>query len=291
MIRTIAAAVLTLAMPLAAQTVREKMLVSTEWLNANRLTVKVLEIGDPATYDKGHIPGAVLIPMSSLVTQLDENPNQLPPIAQLESLFTNAGIGWRGRIVLYSRDPIDAARAWFTLDYLGYGERTAILDGGINRWIAEGRSLSTEPVIPKPSPFHPTIHPQVLVRFPAVRDAVRVRDTVSPWLVLIDARSPAQYAGDEAGADVQRPGHIPGAVNIPWPSNFTAGENPVLRSPDELRKIYESAGVAGGTRNIVYCRTGMQASVTYFTLRYLGCDAALYDGSFVEWSRSGQLVE
>ncbi len=290
-IRTAVFVMLSMAMPLMAQTVCDTMLVSTDWLQTHRLSVKLIEVGDRATYDKGHIPGARLVESSSLVRQLDQTPNELPAVEKLESLFTNAGIGRHGRIIIYSRDPILATRAWFTLDYLGCGDRTSILDGGITKWIAESRPVSTEPVADNPSVFYASIHDQTLTRFPAVREAVRLRDVVAPYLVLLDARSTAQFSGDEPGADVRRPGHIPSAINIPWSLNLTSTATPVFRPVDELRDLYERAGVSSQTRNIVYCRTGMQASVTYFALKYLGFDTTLYDGSFVEWSNSTELVE
>ncbi|MGZ7032603.1 MAG: sulfurtransferase, partial [Thermoanaerobaculia bacterium] len=228
---------------------------------------------------------------SSIVAQLEETPNELPPIAQLESVFGNAGIDRKHRVVLYSDDPILAARAWFTLDYLGRGQTTSILDGGKAKWVSERRALSTDPVIAKPSAFEAIPHEETITRFRAVRDAVRLRDLVEPYLVLIDAREPSQFCGDEAGADVRRPGRIPGAVNLPWSLNLTTTATPVLRPAAELRAIYEQSGVGKATRNIVYCRTGMQASVDYFVLKYLGYDASLYDGSFIEWSRSAELIE
>ncbi len=281
-----------MAIPAMAQAVCDTMIVSTDWLETHQRSVRVIEVGDRATYDQGHIPGAGLVETSSLVRQLDETPNELPTVEQAASAFTNAGAGRRGRIIIYSRDPILAARAWFTLDYLGSGDRTSILDGGIAKWIAEGRALSTEPGgAGSPAQFLASIHDQALTRFPAVRDAVRLREVVVPWLVLLDARSPAQYSGQEAGADVRRPGHIPGAINVPWSANLTTTVTPVFRPPDELRDLYERAGVTSQTRNVVYCRTGMQASVTYFVLKYLGYDASLYDGSFVEWSKSTEIVE
>ena len=274
----------------SAEQVRDEMLVSTDWLQAHRSAVKLIEIGDRASYLKAHIPGAVLIEPQSIVTQTGSTPNELPSIPQLESVFTNAGLGWHGQIVLYSRDPMLATRAWFTLDYAGAGARTSILDGGIGKWIAEGRIVSTEVTTPKPATFNAAMHDQAVTHFPAMRDAVRVSEIVGPYLVIIDAREQRQYSGSEAGQGVSCAGHIPGAVNIPMNLNFTSSDTPVFKSAGELRALYNRAGVTRVSRNVVYCRTGMQATVTYFVLKYLGYDASLYDGSFVEWSNSGAMV-
>lgn len=283
--RLIFALLLIVALPLTAQTVRKDMVVTTEWLANHLGQVSVLEIGDRAAYAVAHIPGARLIETSELVTQRDGTPNELPPIDALEALFTRAGVGNRERIVLYSRDPIFAARAWFTLDYLGQGQRAAILDGGFARWTDEQRPVTDAATPVTPARFESRVNAAVVAQFKAMRELVRYREVLGDDLVIIDARSPEQYCGKEAGADVQRPGHIPGAANIPWSENLTAGVTPRLLPEPELRELYTSAGVTPKSTNVIYCRSGMQASVGYFALRYLGYDAVLYDGSFIEWSR------
>jgi len=282
------AVVAMLASPLHAQTVREQMLVSADWLQRRLGSVTLLHIGDAAGYGASHIPGAVLVEMSSLLVQRDGTPNELPPIDALERVFRTAGVNARERIVIYSSDPLLAARAWFTLDYLGQGSRASLLDGGMAKWIAAGYTTSTTPAQPKPGSFEARPVPQAVTRLAAMRELVQLRDQLGPNFVLLDARSPAQFDGGEAGADVSRAGHIPGAVNIPYASNLdgTGG----FKSVYDLRLLYHQAGVTRDSANIVYCRTGMQASMTYFVLKYLGYDASLYDGSFIEWSKSGEMI-
>ena len=281
-------ALVILALPLHAQAVREEMLVQPDWLQRRLGTVTLLHIGDAAEYQRSHIPGAVLIELSSLLVQRDGTPNELPPVDALERVFRTAGVGVRERIVVYSSDPLLAARAWFTLDYLGQGNRAALLDGGLTKWIAAGYATSTERVQPKPGSFEARPVPETITRLAAMREMVRLRDQLGPNLVLVDARPPAQFHGDEAGPDVQHAGHIPGAVNIPYPSNLDATGS--FKSVHDLRLIYHQAGVTRQSANIAYCRTGMQASMTFFVLRYLGYDATLYDGSFIEWSNAGEMI-
>lgn len=277
-----------LALPIHAQAVREEMLVSADWLQRRLGTVTLLHIGDAAGYAASHIPGAVLVELSSLLVQRDGTPNELPPIDALERVFRAAGVGARERIVVYSSDPLPAARAWFTLDSLGQGERVAMLDGGLTKWLAAGYATSKERVQPKPGSFAARAVPQTVTRLAAMREIVRLREQLGSSLVLIDARSSAQFSGDEAGPDVQHAGHIPGAMNIPHASNLDATGS--VKSVYDLRLIYHQAGVTRGSTNIVYCRTGMQASMTYFVLRYLGYDVSLYDGSFIEWSNAGEMI-
>ena len=277
-----------LALPLHAQAVREQMLVSPDWLQRRLGTVTLLHVGDAAGYEAKHIPGAVLVETSSLLVQRDGTPNELPPVDVLERVFRAAGVGARERIIVYSSDPLLAARAWFTLDYLGQGDRAALLDGGLTKWIAAGYPTSTERVSPKPGAFEARPEPQLVTRLAAMREMVRLRDQLGPNLVLIDARSDAQFCGEEAGPDVRRAGRIPGAVNVPYASNLDA--TGAFKSVHDLRMIYHQAGVTRESANIVYCRTGMQAAMTYFVLRYLGYEASLYDGSFIEWSNAGEML-
>ena len=275
-IRIVAAAfVLLAAFAVHAQRVREEMLVSPGWLQRRLGTVTVLHIGDRASYEAGHIPTAVLV---------DGIKNELQPVEELVAMLRAAGVDGKGRIVLYGVDPIPAARAWFTLDYLGHGHRTSLLDGGYARWVADGGQVSTEPVVAEKGTFAARVLPQALMPLAEVR--ARVGDEKA---VLIDARPPAQFSGEEPGTGVTKPGHIPGAVNLPFGLHFAP--NGAYKPADELRALYTAAGVTRRSDNVAYCRTGMQASVTYFVLRYLGYDAALYDGSYLEWSGAGEATE
>ena len=273
-----------LAVPLAAQTVREEMLVSTEWLASHLDVVTIIEIGDRAAYDAAHVPGAMLIETAELMTQGNGTPNELPPIEALEAVLTRAGAANRGRMILYSRHPLQAARAWFTVDYLGHGQRAALLDGGFNRWVDEGRPTTGAVTQIQMVPFHADVNAAAITRIKAMKELVRDREVLDSSLVVIDARPPQYFRGQEPGSAVARAGHIPGAVNVPWNENLTTGVVPRLLPERELRELYARAGVSAKSTNIVYCRTGVQASLSYFVLRYLGYNATLYDGSYVEWS-------
>ena len=273
------------ALPVAAQSLRRDMLVSADWLAENLDNVILVDVGEKAEYDAAHIPGARFMERAQLVTVRNGIPNELPDVADLEAVFTQAGIGNRGRIVLYGRDQLVAARAWFTLDYLGHGSRTAILDGGLPHWMALGNPVSNETAAVEPVPLQARVNQNAVTPFKAVRELVRFLEVMGDSLVIIDARSPVQFRGKEPGRDIGRAGHIPGAVNVAWDENFTLGDIPRFLPERELRDLYKDAKVSSQSTNVVYCRTGMEASVTYFVLRYLGYDASLYDGSYYEWNR------
>ena len=113
-----------------------------------------------------------------------------------------------------------------------------------------------------------------------------VKNLNAARVALVDARPGSQYTGEVPGKGVKRGGHIPGAKNIFWLKNIVGKENPVMRPKSELRKLYETSGISRNKTVIVYCRSGGQASHAYFTLRYLGYDVVMYDGSFFEWSNT-----
>ena len=271
--------------PIAART-NSQLLVSTEWLQQHRLDrrLTIVEIGDPASYTSGHIAGARFVALRDLLIARESIPNELPDATALEKTLSTAGIPDRGRIILYSRDVIAAARAFFTLDYLGCGDRTSILDGGYAKWSSEGRPVESGPPAVAAVRFSARARPEVLVRLIALDTILYASELRELPVSIVDAREPVQFLGIEAGADITCPGHIPSAINVPWNANLTSSAVPVFRSVRELKALY--AGIDENAAVIVYCRTGMQASVTYFVLRYLGRDVHLYDGSYIEWSRN-----
>ena len=265
--------------------VRSDMLVSTDWLakRINDRDVFVIHVAaERKHFDDGHIPGARFLSSKEILTTRNGVANELPAVADLQKVFEQLGVGDTGRIVIYGENSgLLAARVYFTLDYLGHGDRAALLDGGIEKWKAEKLPVETQPVKTEPAGFTPRPRPQIVAKLDAMRDfsrtAVNADDTD---VALIDARPEEQYAGDQT----QRGGHIPGAASVYWVTHLLSRENPTMKPPSELSKIYEAAGLRSGQKAVAYCNTGMQASHTYFTLKYLGYDAMMYDGSFSEWS-------
>jgi thiosulfate/3-mercaptopyruvate sulfurtransferase len=263
------------------------LLVGTEDL-ADRLHDRrtvVIHVGlDRASYDAGHIPGARFLALSSIVAERDGAPIELPPADQLESAFEDAGVSDDSRVVLYGdMNGLLAARAFFTLDYLGKTD-AALLDGGIEEWRKEERPVST--AAPSGGRGSLTVHerPSLVVN----ADWVRERLGNDSTLVLVDARSPAEFTGETPGAGVTRPGHIPGAYNIFWRTAMVSDQDPRLRSPEVLSASYTLVDAAFGDTIVTYCLTGLQASHAYYVARYLRRPVVMYDGSFVDWSRRGE---
>jgi thiosulfate/3-mercaptopyruvate sulfurtransferase len=264
----------------------EQLLVSTRQL-APRLNdgrTVVIHVGrDRAGYDAGHIPGARFLPLSSIVTEVNGNANELPPVQQLEAAFEGVGVSDGSRVVLYGDlAGLAAARAFFTLDYLGKTD-AALLDGGLEQWRAEGRPTETTAPEARRGQLTVRARPDLVVDADWVRERLGNDSTV----VLIDARPPAEFSGQTPGEGVTRPGHIPGAHNIFWRTALVSETDLRLRSPEVLAAAFTLAEAAQRDTVVVYCRTGVQASHAYFVARYLERPVRMYDASFIDWSRRG----
>ena len=259
------------------------MLVQTSWL-ASHLSDKnlvILHVGvNRSAYEAGHIPGARFLALSEIAVTRNGLPNELPPVNDLKAVFERLGVGDHSNVVLYG-DMLGlfAARAYFTLDYLGHGSSAALLDGGLEKWSKEHGTVQTATGNFASAVL--TVHPQpsVIIEYPAVSDAVSKKS-----IALIDARPPADYSGTNDKTGNERSGHIPGAKNVFWQETLVSKENPVFLSAAEIRTKYISAGIKPGAQVIVYCHSGVQASHDYFTLKLSGFRPVLYDGSFADWS-------
>ena len=267
--------------------VQSQMLVSTSWLEQHRKdrNLVVLHVGrDRSEFDSGHIPGSRFVHLDDLVEQRKDSLNELPPVADLQATFERLGVGDQSHVVL-TGDALGilAARAYFTLDYLGHGDRASLLDGGTQRWMAESREISKEEVPPERAHFTPHVRPEILVSTVQMHDlSLQIsKGAINP--VLLDARPAAEYSGAMKSEAVPRAGHIAGAESLYWKKLIRSDADPRLLPPEELQQQFLGAGAPHGRPVITYCRTGMQSSFAYFVAKYLGYEAAMYDGSVYEW--------
>jgi thiosulfate/3-mercaptopyruvate sulfurtransferase len=259
-----------------------EMLVSTDWLAAHLKddALVVMHVGSQKDYDAGHIPGARLLTLAEIsVTGEGGLRLELPPVSTLKAALEKLGVSNSSRVVIYpAGEAVQAAtRVWFTLDYLGLGDRASLLDGGLAAWRAEGRPVSTEAAQWTPGTLTVTPRPALVAEADWIHAHLK-----DPKVRVVDARTPEFYSGENAGG-MPRAGHVPGAVNVPFSSLL--GEGRKLLPAAELR---EKLGPAGGT-TVTYCHIGAQATVVYFVARYLGHDVKLYDGSWQEWSGRKEL--
>jgi len=166
---------------------------------------------------------------------------------------------------------------------VGHGDQAALLDGGLEKWRSEGRNLTKDAATAAQGRFTPQPKPDLVVQIDAVKQ-MSSKPASSSSEVLLDVRPAADFRGEKGS-------HIPGAVNAYWMENQAGKENQALKSDAELRKLYETLGVTPDKRVVTYCNSGMQASQSYFTLKYLGYDVRMYDGSMSEWTAKGAPVE
>jgi thiosulfate/3-mercaptopyruvate sulfurtransferase len=268
----------TASAPKSSDGVRSDMLVSTQWLSQHLKdpNIVILHLVDNALdYKRGHIPGAHVLLMKDIATDSATMSSpvstELTSVEQLQKAFAEAGVGDNTRVIIYATNWFpNAARVWYTLDYLGHGDKAALLDGGIEQWLVENRPVSGE----TPKFATATFTPHVRENVRALLDEAKADTDTTATEQLVDARPERRY----------KAGHLAGANNVYWQDTLVSEDNPVFQSPEKLRAIYAAKGVVPGKKIVTYCEVGMQASHGYFLAKYLGYDAAMYDGSYQEWS-------
>lgn len=267
---------------------RPQMLVSTAWLQehlGDRNLVVVCVGRSRSSYDAGHIPGARFLAMDKIVEQRSDSLNELPPVAALQAAFESIGVSDDSSVVLYGESGgLLAARAYFSLDYLGHGDRSALLDGGLEKWIAEGRPTDRYPVNPPRAHLTTNVQPEILVATSQMRE---ITSGDANGYVLFDSRPPQEYDGEVASEAVPKAGHLPGAHSLYWKTLVQSEAVPALLDVEQLEGVMERAGADPQKTVITYCRTGIQSSFTYFVAKYLGYRAGMYDGSVYEWVHQG----
>lgn len=266
-------------------------LVDTAWVAAHLDDPKVRFVEsdeDYLLYDTGHIPGAVKVDWFTTL----QHPLRRDFLTsqEFEKMCSELGISNDTTVVFYGdKSNWFACYAFWLFSYYGH-EKLKIMDGGRTKWQQEDRPTSKD-VPSYPRARYTAKDPDKFIR--AFRD--EVFEQVDAKRPLVDVRSPQEYSGEllhmpnypQEGAT--RGGHIPGAKNIPW-SKATHPEDSTFKSAEELRQLYQEAGVMPDRKIIAYCRIGERSSHTWFVLTYLlGYPKVRnYDGSWTEW---GNLVD
>jgi thiosulfate/3-mercaptopyruvate sulfurtransferase len=271
-------------------------LVTTEWLSRHLgdpdlvvldCTVQVEArdgggfrvVSGRSAYERGHIAGAGFADLTGDLADSDLANGAipftfaLPAPERFAAVMGALGVGDGSRVVLYSASRPDwAARVWWMLRWIGF-DRAALLDGGLQAWTAEGRPLSTEPVARPAARLAVSLRPEVIADRDEVRAAIG-KGSVS----IIDALPEASFQGKISL--YARPGHIPGAANIP--STALVDESGRFLAREALAALH--GGVRPG-RAITYCGGGIAASSNAFVMTRLGFDdVAVYIGSLKEWA-------
>jgi thiosulfate/3-mercaptopyruvate sulfurtransferase len=261
-------------------------LVSTDWL-ATELGQPDLRVVDAswhmpasgrsgrAEFEAEHIPGAIFLDIDEVRDIANPAPHMLPAAAEFAAAMEQLGIGNQDRIVVYDNSPIrTAARGWFMLHYFG-ANNVAILDGGFQKWKAEGRPVESGSALSGGAEF----------RLAEDRGEIATKHELLGGIrePLVDARGAPRFEGAEADPRPGvEPGHIPGARNLPFGSLYN--EDGTFKSRDELKQLFEAAGVDPAKPFTATCGSGVTANSLIFAAHLLGNEQVrLYDGSWSEW--------
>jgi len=260
-------------------------LVSTQWL-AGQLGEPGLTILDaswfmPASGRNGreeflraHIPGARFLDIDAVSDSSNPAPHMLPGADDFARAMEEIGVSSDDRVVVYDNSPIrTAARGWFMLRH--FGADAAILDGGFQKWTAEGNPVEAGEAEPRAVAFHASERPEEVITKQQILGGIS--------LPIVDARGPARFEGSEADP---RPGiaagHIPGARNVPFSAIYN--EDGTFKSREELSRLFDNAGANVAQPFVASCGSGVTANALIFAAHLLGNDdARLYDGSWSEW--------
>ena len=271
----------------------EDVLVSTDWLhlhldqpNLRLVDIRghVLPASQPPPhyfnhhddYTKEHVPDAVFVDWVKEITDpTDPRHAEIAPPERYAAVMRRIGVSDDTFVVAYDdASGMFAARLWWSLNYYGH-PRVAVLDGGWNKWIAEGRPTTAEIPQIEPSDFHARPNRDIF------RSGVQVFSHLEGAQQLIDVRSPEEFAGKASRA--KRGGHIPGAVNLPRALLIHA--DGTMLSPEALRRRFNSAGISENSTDVVfYCNAGVSASFGLLALHAAGLQGgSVYDGSWKDW--------
>ncbi|MEI4484833.1 3-mercaptopyruvate sulfurtransferase [Frigidibacter sp. MR17.14] len=264
-------------------------LVSTDWLEAHLRDpdLRVLDASwylpamardAKAEYEARHIPGARFFDLDDISDSRSELPHMAPPIEKFMSRLRAMGVGDGHQVVVYDGAGIfSAPRVWWTFRLMGKTD-VAVLDGGLPKWLAEGRP--TEDLPPIIRDRHMTVQKQNQM----VKDVTQVAAASKLGdHEIIDARAAGRFRGDEPEPRPGlRAGHIPGAKNVPIATLMTP--EGTLKPAAELKAVFEAAGVDLSKPAITSCGSGVTAAVLSLALQIIGHrDHSLYDGSWAEW--------
>ncbi|MGH6917631.1 MAG: sulfurtransferase [Geminicoccaceae bacterium] len=236
-----------------------------------------------ADYDAGHIPGAGFLDLPDELSRQDAPVAfMMLPTERFAEVMGRHGIGDGMRVVLYSRDrAMWATRAWWMLHVVGF--EAAVLDGGFEKWVAEGRPVSAGPCTYQSATFTPRPQAALMLDKNAVLQAID-----DPAACLINTLNDADFQGEEPSR-YGRPGRIPHSVNLPW-LDLSDPETGTFIPLDQAGPRVAALGVDQAERIVCYCGGGISATEALFLLHRLGYDnLALYDASMAEWARDETL--
>lgn len=279
-----------MVLPSFALSVPSSHVVSAGWLSKNAKHIVIVDVSKPKQFAAGHIPGAVNIPKGKFFKGYAGNIKALLDTpAQIKTIFSNAGISNKSVVVFVShvvstKKYTDMTRGFWTAWVYGM-RKIAILDGGIEAWVANGKKLSTAMTHVKRGHFVPKKFSKS-----DVKSLVDVKGAlVNKKPQLVDAREEAHFVGKDTDRRLVRHGHIPGAKKVScYYFSEKVGNLYKMVSSEKAKAIFKKAGVSTHKAMIIYCNTGHLATGTWFAAKFLAGAKHVsdFDGSMWEYSRS-----
>ena len=272
--------------------VNPEALVSTEWLaeHMNAPDVRIIDVSSclpnedrnpRQEYEEEHIPGAIYFDINDIADSDSELPHMLPSPEKFSSKMRKLGIGDGNRVIAYDNNGGYSAscRAWWMLRIFGHDD-VAVLNGGLPKWLAEGR-----PVEDLPPPARER-HFTARFNHTLVRDVEHMMANIeSGKEQVLDARSAGRFAGtDPEPRPTHKKGHIPNSISLPFPKLMDPSKDWQFRSAADIKAAIDEAGVDLTKPIVTTCGSGVTACVISLALYLIGHkDAAVYDGSWAEW--------
>lgn len=264
---------------------RNDLIVEPDWLteHLDAPNIRVVDGRGAPRYAEGHIKNAINLPVARLDDPSAAVRSTLLPADRFGILAGNAGIGNEHTVVVYDDGPgLMSSRLFWAMEYYGH-ENVKVLNGGIARWVSEGRETVSTPPEVKPAPFKATAHPERGATKQEVAQLINKAGTV-----LLDVRSRDEYTG--AVSQAMRGGHIPGAKHREWSDALAMSAAPILKDAGELKQQFDSIGVTPDQEVVTYCQGGIRAAHSYYVLRLLGFDKVRnYTGSWGDWGNDPSL--
>ena len=243
----------------------------------------VVDLNDSPMFLQGHVPGAVNLRYPMLIGPQPPAMGRIAGAEQLSRAFSSVGMTPESHVVAYDAEGNGrAARLLWTLDAIGH-KQASLLNGGWRAWAGEGHKVESGPANPAPSDYRVSISGDVIAR----KDYI-VGHLKDPKMLVLDVRSPAEYAGKDVRS--ARGGHIPGAVNMDWTQAMDRSRNLRLKPAAELRAMLDKLGVTADKEVVTHCQTHHRSAHTYIVLKSLGFTKIKgYDGSWSEWGNDPNL--
>jgi thiosulfate/3-mercaptopyruvate sulfurtransferase len=269
---------------------RPELLAEPFWLWEHRDDphLRIIDCGDPAGYDRAHIPGAVRLLREEDTVEvgspqwLKDPDNRLHVLGAEGIVILAERLGISDDTTVVTYDDFNgsfATRLWWILTYYGHPE-VKVLNGGWQRWLDEGRPVAFRETVPQPGDFVPRPNEALRIRL----DELKARHA-DPELQIVNVLPPEMYAGTANPFGNKRVGHIPGSINLPIERLFVDEDVATMKPVPELQSVLVEAGLSPEQETVIHCQAGVRTTMGIFAAALLGWDRVrAYEASMAEWA-------